>query len=607
MRIAPAALFLALAGSAGALAAPDGVPVIDVVAGRMQSQSYSSPLAGLSVSEEAATIPGVRLERQGMGSPQADLRVRGGAFSSSGYAVEGLALFNPQTEHFQADLPLAPLMADSVRLLTGLEEFRQMSGHASGTVALDLAEPEDHATADLTAGTAGLFASSLSAGCNSPLAQGATQGETVFAEYDQMDRTDGYRDNDLARWSGGALAEYTDPARSSRAELLGTLSSRRFGARGFYGAPATLASEEEVSSSLLLGGLKSLSPETPGRVTAAWEHGDDRYWLDRHDRGLYFNHHRTEEFGVHADAAPRFSPAWSLPLRGDYNGESIDSDYQGRLPSTGLGTHSRNRLALGALPEWTTGPVTLSAGGAGEWFDTDKPAWLPAAGASWRPAADHTVFAGVSTAVRQPSYTELNYDSPGSLGNRNLKRQESVRSEIGWQYGDDRDRVGATVFRDDARRVVDWIKTDAAARWTAVNLETVRTLGFLAYASRRIGDRWSVNGEYMGLDKRADDPVYASRYALDYARHEVRAGVRYAPVPDWQIGWWQTAAFYRDNPVRQGGDVQLESNLEAQARFNRCGLTMSAGIANLWDSDFQALPGQPPAERLIYVSASLAL
>lgn len=154
MALARTLLALAFTGCATLLlAAPDASPVIDVTANRLDSNSYTSPYGELSVAEQAASIPGVRLLRQGLGSPQADLRIRGGAFSSSGFALEGLALFNPQTEHFHADLPIVPLMTESPRLLTGMEQFRQMSGHASGTVAMDLAVPEDYAKFDLTAGS----------------------------------------------------------------------------------------------------------------------------------------------------------------------------------------------------------------------------------------------------------------------------------------------------------------------------------------------------------------------------------------------------------------------------------------------------------------------
>jgi vitamin B12 transporter len=608
MALARTLLALAFTGCATLLlAAPDASPVIDVTANRLDSNSYTSPYGELSVAEQAASIPGVRLLRQGLGSPQADLRIRGGAFSSSGFALEGLALFNPQTEHFHADLPIVPLMTESPRLLTGMEQFRQMSGHASGTVAMDLAVPEDYAKFDLTAGSEGFFAPAAALGWNRPAESGATRGGAVFAQHDQIDQTDGYTDNDLSRWSAGALLQHSDAGQRALGSLLGAFSTKRFGARGFYGAPASLASEEEVSSSLILGSLRSLNAAEPARLSAAWQHGDDRYWLDRHDRDLYYNHHRTDDLALHADTAPRLSPEWALPLRADVNGERIDSEYRGRIPSTGLGSHSRNRLALGAVPEWTGGTLTVTAGGAGEWFDTDKPAWLPAAGVRWKAAPGHALFAAVTTAVRQPSYTELNYDSPGSLGNNDLKRQESVRSEAGWHFENARDRLGAMLFQDDARRVVDWVRGDAAARWTAVNLGQVRTRGILLHGSRKIGDRFSLNAEYLGLDKKSDDPVFASRYALDYARHDVRAGIRFDPVANWRIGLWQTAAFYRENPARTGSDTDWESNLEGQWRLSRLGMILSAGVANVWDHDFQTLPGQPPADRRAYLSASITL
>jgi vitamin B12 transporter len=599
--------FLLLAFAAAVTAAPDAWPIIDVTASRLDSQPYLSPYGELSVAEEAASIPGVRLQRQGLGSPQADLRIRGGAFSSSGFALEGLPLFDPQTEHFHADLPLSPLLADRVRLLTGLEQFSAMSGHASGTVDMDLAEPDNHLKFDLAAGSDGFFAPAASAGWAGAAPGGGVRGGSAFLQHDRIDRTDGQDDNDLTRWTGGGLLQQTDEAETLRSSILASGSSRRFGARGFYGAPATFASEEEVESHLLLGSVKDLSESTPSRLTAAWRQSEDRYWLDRHDKDLYENHHETESFGLHGDSLRRFGESGSAALRGDYLFERIDSDYRGRLPGAGLGRHSRQRFALGALPGWTLGDLTLSAGGAGEWFDTDKPAWLPGAGASWQPSPHQNLFAAVTTAVRQPSYTELNYESPGSLGNQDLERQESVRLETGWRLVDGQTRAGVLVFEDHAKDVVDWIRLEAAGRWTAVNLDSVTTRGALLHGSRAIGDRWSLNGEYLGLDKEADDSVYSSRYALDYARHEFRAGVRVDPARNWRVGLWQTAAFYAGNPSRSGSDTRLESNFEVQVRLPRPGLVLSAGVANLWDRDFETLPGQPEAGRQGYCSLSLVL
>ncbi len=600
----PAATALALLVAASLSAAPESGPVVEVTSSRLAGRSYTSPYAPISLAEQAASRPGVRLVRQGVGAPQADLRIQGGAFNSAGFAVEGLPLINPQTEHFH-DLPIPPLWGGSVTLLTGLDQFRAYSGHASGSIDVELAEPDDHATWGLTAGDDGLWAPSMAAGWRRPTTAGKTRSGAVYAEYDRIDRTDGYSDNALSRWSGGAMVQSTDASLNSRATLLGALSTRHFGARGFYGAPPGFPAEEKLNESLLLGSLRTLDPERPGRITAAWQRSDDRYWLDRHDPDFYANHTVSDAYAVHADHAALFSPAFALRMRLDLNEERIDGEYTGRLPGTGLGEHARRRLGGALIPEWTIADVVVSAGGGGEWFDADTPAWLPAAQIAWTPAPPHTLHAGISGAVRQPSYTELNYESPGSLGNRNLKRQESLRGEAGWEYVENGFRIGAQLFTEHARRVVDWIQTEPDARWTAVNLGRVRAWGLLAHTSRVLGAHGRFHGEYMALDKHAEETVYASRYALDYARHEFRAGLRFSPVPNWRFGVWQTAGFQAANPARRSGSTRLESNLEAQYQLRRYGALFSAGVANPWDDDFETFPGQPAAGRQVYLSAAV--
>ena len=100
--------------------------------------------------------------------------------------------------------------------------------------------------------------------------------------------------------------------------------------------------------------------------------------------------------------------------------------------------------------------------------------------------------------------------------------------------------------------------------------------------------------------------VRASRYALDYARHELRAGIRLAPFPNWQIDLWQTFGRYASNPARRSGATERESNLELRYRLSRYGLMLAAGVANGWDCDFETLPGHPVSGRQVYLSASIA-
>lgn len=595
---------LLLAGAASAAPVPEAF--IEVTADRPDRLPAASPYAAGALAEQAATLPGVRLARQGFGASQADLRIRGAPFQAAGFAVEGLPLVNPQTEHFHADLAIPPLWTPAPALLTGVDQFRAFSGHAAGTLAVELAAPEEHRAGDLTAGPNGLLAASGSAGWRRETADAGTWGGHVALAHDRIDRTDGYSDNALARWRGSALLQGTDAARTVRATLLGTHAVRRFGARGFYGTSSHFPAEEALAETLLLGSLQTRDPDHPGRVTAAWQRTDDRYWLDRHDQDLYANRTRSVFYALHADAAARIAPQSRLWMRLDAAEERINGRYAGRLPGAGLGDHARRRLAVALVPEWTLADVVVSAGGSGAWFDGDKPAWLPAVQIAWKPAPFHTLYAALSGAVRQPSFTELAYDSPGSLGNRDLARQESTRGEAGWRREEAGLRLGAVLFTDQARRVVDWIQTAPDARWTAVNLGRVQTWGMTASASRTLDDRWSLHGAYTVLDKQTEESVRASRYALDYARHELRAGIRLAPFPNWQIDLWQTFGRYASNPARRSGATERESNLELRYRLSRYGLMLAAGVANGWDCDFETLPGHPVSGRQVYLSASIA-
>ena len=61
-----------------------------------------------------------------------------------------------------------------------------------------------------------------------------------------------------------------------------------------------------------------------------------------------------------------------------------------------------------------------------------------------------------------------------------------------------------------------------------------------------------------------------------------------------------------DNPARADGDTALPAAAEIRLNvFPRSGAELVLGVENLWASQFQVLPGQPPASRRY--SAALAV
>ncbi len=540
-------------------------------------------------------LPDVSVRNQGFGGAQADISIRGGAFNSSGLLLGGLALRNPQTEHFQCDLsaPDGTFLAPDV--LTGIDRFAVSPGHPSGAVAFDFAPIEAGGLVAAGAGESGHRLARIRHGTRWR-DERVDFGAAGFASWDAADRTDGQPDNYLRRWSVGARGDVLTDA--GRFDLLAVGTRREFGARGFYGTPLTRPSEERVEDVLILAGFSSgdRAEDRAGRLTAAYRRTEDAYWYNGQQAGNP-SRHASDVWAIHGDAVRPLGSGFRLAVRGDALWE--------RITSASLGDHGRGQISAAVLPGWRCGAWELTVGGAAEGFSDDRPAWLPAAGVVWTPAEGHRVFASYSESVRQPSYTEYNYNNPTSLGNQGLVRQQTRTTELGWRGSWGHTAGGVTAFAERGRNVVDWARLQAPDTfYRAINLNTVDSYGLTADAMAAVGDGLDLLISGTLLHKRCDAPIYASRYALDYPEQHLRVDLRWQPSRAWDVRVWQGIGRMAANPLRHGGRTRADAGGEVRWQVPRVsGLTLALGVANLWDSAFEVYAGQPQAGRRIYTVA----
>ena len=544
-------------------------------------------------------VPGLSLRDQGIGGAQTDLSVRGSPFNSTGLLLNGLTLRNAQTEHWHADVPAPEVWFGQPSVLTGLDRFRAAPGHPSGSVGLDLAPmTENLRTVTLGAGNKGVLFGNALATETMPLANGGTAGASGFLSFDRADQTDGYRDNDLIRaTAGGRVGAASE---SLQGDLVTAYSWREFGARSFYGTAPSYPAEERLEQSLLAGSLLFTGdPSNPARLTAAWYRTDDTYWLDRRNHAFYENEHVTDFIALHGDIRHTFSDAFAIDLRADGDIETIDS------PS--LGDHTRSHASLAALPNLTVGRLIFTLGGSLDVFSSDTAAWLPAAGIEWSVTDAHTLYLSYTEAVRQPSYTELNYESPSSLGNAGLERQRTRTAELGWKRRMDSSTWRACLFYEAGENVVDWLHLQAGDRWTAANLDDIQTWGFTADGRLALSGDTDLSLDLLVLDKDSGTAFYASRYAMDYPEAAAGATLRHRFTRDLLVRLRQSVSKYADNPSRQHDDWFIDTDVECQWRLPRMqGVTLNAGIDNLFGDDFQLYPGQEAAGRRFFASLAYA-
>ncbi|NOY82304.1 MAG: TonB-dependent receptor [Kiritimatiellaeota bacterium] len=557
-----------------------------------------------TIGEALEELPHIELRPQGLGA-QTDLSLRGSSFTGAGLTLAGLALRSPQTEHFHLELPLAPEIFSPARTLTGVEQFLSATGHLVGAAALEFAPIEPGLGITLGGGEphrdwqSGIWRTTASESEPGRIRLGLD----VFGGRERR-RGDpaAYPENFLEQWTGGLHLQGLSP--DVQADFALGRQAKEFGARGFYGAPSKFNAVEELRQVVLVGSVRrNTGPDSFLRLTAVWQRFNDRYVLDRDLPDLYVNRHRSDFGAAAVDGVARPNDAWRVHWRTAIEVERVRSRHEGTVPGTGLGDHDRSRVEAMLMPERLFGPWRAAAGLRIVGFSNDAPALLPAFRLTYRLAPQRTVSFTYSESVRLPSYTELNYDSPGSLGDLGLERQRATAVACIYREEWERASTTFTVFHRRETHPVDWVRDGPGVRWEATDLGKVAVTGCEWAGRVRMTDRLELRGEWSWLGKKTDRDAYAGRYVLDYPRQRVRLSAAWRPRPRCELRIWQEIRRNTANPERGSGGVGTDARIEVRFKLARSkDLDLALAVDNPWASDFEDLPGQPAPGRRISFS-----
>ena len=548
----------------------------------MVVSAHGGGVAG--VADLLQQIPELDLQVQGIPGGQSDISIRGSSFSGAGVALQGLALPHAQTEHFHAELPFAVEWFGAPSVLTGFDQSVGSSGFLVGTLDFGI----------LPITTRRLLQIGISE-YNSSWGQILVQerlqardqavGVGAFAGSAKMNRVD-FPDNDVDVQRAGAQLQWINAA-GDQLDLLFGRQEKTLGVRGYYGVNPDWAGEEEIADTMVyVGGQRSRSSGIM-RAGAYFRSFRDDYRLFWSLPGIFENNHQLDVLGAMLDGRVLLSDERWIDWR------LAGSDE--RIRSSALGYFNRQHFALSGIPGLRVGPWQYQLGARLEVFEDADNSFLPQAALTYFTASGYAVQLAYSESVRQPSYTELNYESPASLGNAGLGNQESATTEL-IVRGSLPENVDwkAAVFYRTTSDTVDWIRRDEdAVRWEAENIGTVRAIGW------EIGGRWrhangrSVGVYYLGLDQSATRDVYASRYALDYAAHLLRFSASGALGDRVTVGYNQTLRQQASNPIRDGGRAQYDGSVYSTYRLRRHPeVLLLVAVDNVWDDSYQTFPGQ---------------
>lgn len=537
-----------------------------------------------SVAVTLAGTPGVLVTSQGIPGGQADLSIRGSSFSGAGLSLNGLALSSAQTEHFNAELPIIAGVLSEPQVLSGFDQALATEGHLVGTASFNIM-PIDTGRS-LTLGLSEDEGYWLSALLQERRASaGGYVGLGAFGSYTEVNAVD-YTDNDVRSTRGGG--QFQVVSGESQWDLLVARQEKQFGARGYYGVTPAWNAEEETEDTLVIGSwLKGDLQGSYLRASAMYREQTDDYTLYWSFPGVFNNEHRTTSYSGAVSGRNMLGSHGML----DWRAHGLEE----RIRSSALGDHERARGGLTLIPGISWERWQLNAGVRHEVFEDDDDETLPQAALTLALTDELALRLSHSQSVRQPSFTELNYESPASLGNAGLENQTAETTEL--------QAIGATrrglswklgLFQRTTHDAVDWVReTDTSTRWTAQNLGEIETEGVELGVAMKADGGSRIAAHYQYLHKVSDTEVYSSRYALDYPEHYFLLSGLWQIVPRVGVELTQAVRQQEDNALRTGADTGYDGRLALHVGLlKRQRAQLSIMVSNLWDDDYTPFPGQ---------------
>lgn len=478
--------------------------------------------------------PEILVNSQGVA--QHDLSIRGSSYAGTGISLNGLNLKSPYSAHFNADLPFLSYLFSEPTASYGLNN---VSGHLIGTAAYSTIPQSERLQLHGGFGSDRYYRSAL---------MGGTEQVGGFVDREKASGVD-LDSNDMDRFAAGAYAHffYDDWAFS----LLGGHQHKIFGTEGYYGNP--VFTEQIVDDSIVQ--LSAMKGDLDGafiRAGAAFraikvDDSNARY-------GTAMIEGRTLEI-----------QDFALNLRLDAENEFAKGQ-------------DRTRSSLLILPEVRLKQFTIKAGVNAVFQTAESGDFLPQAGMDWFLTDNSRLYASYSETIQQPDFQTLE-------SNPRLAQQKAAHSEIGLhQFLSEHMDWRMAGFHRKLKHASDWIGG------SAMDLGSLNVSGLDASFNWYPSENVKLRAFYQWAHK--DNSTANGLYETDYPEHLLSLSGFWRFMPEWMLFGSQNLRYQAENTLRSGNDFGANASLGLHyAPEFAQNMRLSFLVENLWNSDFQTVPG----------------
>lgn len=564
--------------------------------------TFSMPVSGLKYE------PLVDVQARNSVETQGDVTIRGGIFENTGFMLGSATLFDPQTGHYFAEIPVSPKMLSEASILTGSANAFAGFNSSVGSVNYQwrVLRPQEEVAFGF--GEDGYWYGRAYGGHSRQATDGSTWGFDAEVAHSQSDGPIANGDHDFDRIS----LRFQRSRGFSQTDVFYGHQDKFFGWPNLY-TPFGVPETEDLQTDLLFLNHRVDAGDFFWQASAYYRRHQDDYEFDRRDPGAINPfEHRTEVKDLALEGGWTFDQ-WKALGKAEWVRDEIEST------SLTFGDFDhRNYLKTSLLleTEWDdqNGKHWRFSGGL-SFDDTDQGSsevspmaridlsGVPGLGDSGQ------VYLDVSRSTQVPGYTAIASNPGGGLfrGNPNLGREDAWNYEIGYQTRNGNFQFQAAVFLREDGNLVDWTFAFDVFGRTANHVD-IDTQGLELVASYELEKGRVVFG-YTSLSKDENygmATVDASFYALNFARHRATLAFIYAWAPGIELRSDNVFRIQRENLLRTEGTPEnaVTSSL-GLFYFPESveGLELSVAVVNMWNSDFEEIPSVPASPRQISLNA----
>ena len=473
--------------------------------------------AATNLGDLLQNVTGVDIRRRGVDGMQSDLYIRGGNFDQTLLLIDGIKMDDAQTGHHTMNSVLSLENIERIEIIKG--SAARIYGQNAFTGAINIvtkAVTENTANINLNYGSyqnkkgEGAFAHKFNDG-------------DVLASVSYQE-SDGYRFNTDFKNNTAFLK-----SNFKNFSLITSFAERKFGANGFYASPENKDQYEETQTSLVALSSDYSTERVIVKPRIYWRRNQDMYLFIRENPSYYRNLHISNKIGAETNIVFNSSMGKT--------GVGIDVS-RIFLVSNNLGDYQRTAITgfLEQRFELLNDKLDITPGVAiSAYSDFDTKAF-PGLDVGFRISEKVKFYGNIGYTYRVPTFTDLYYVGPTTMGNRDLEAESALAEEFGIKFNAANFQMDLALFNRKSDNLIDWTKDHETDKWEARNFSEVVAQGLETTVNYQFilgKNLQKLNIGYSFInDVIKDNQVQFTQYSINSIKHQLNLGIstKFCPI-----------------------------------------------------------------------------